>query len=168
MILIEWQPFESCVYLRKYSSSFTLTTTTVYVTVIMLTMSTTVYVTLINVRRCTLRSDCQGATLSSLLILTVDTTDCDVVLIACYKTSQFLLCDTGSGDVQKSPIWSLGSIGGDADEVKSALSPALSVQFTVTFTAPLTSPEKATKKRIGTGGGPGGGKGFKHEAEDRN
>ena len=51
VILIEWQPFESCVYLRKYSSSFTLTTTTVYVIVIMLTMSTTVYVTLINVRR---------------------------------------------------------------------------------------------------------------------
>ena len=50
MILIEWQPFESGIYLRKYSSSFTLTTTTVYVTVI-------------NVRRCTLKSDCRGHSL---------------------------------------------------------------------------------------------------------
>ena len=29
-----------------------------------------------------------------------------------------MLCDTGSGDVQKSSIWSLGSIGGDVDEVE--------------------------------------------------
>ena len=29
-----------------------------------------------------------------------------------------MLCDTASGDVQKSPIWGLGSIGGDADEVE--------------------------------------------------
>ena len=29
-----------------------------------------------------------------------------------------MLCDTASGDVQKSPIWSLGSIGGDVDEVE--------------------------------------------------
>ena len=28
-----------------------------------------------------------------------------------------MLCDTG-GDVQKSPIWRLGSIGGNADEVE--------------------------------------------------
>jgi len=28
-----------------------------------------------------------------------------------------MLCDTSSGYVQKSPIWSLGCIGGDADEV---------------------------------------------------
>ena len=29
-----------------------------------------------------------------------------------------MLCDTASGDVQESPIWGLGSIGGDADEVE--------------------------------------------------
>ena len=29
-----------------------------------------------------------------------------------------MLCETGIGDVQKSPIWGLGSIGGDADEVE--------------------------------------------------
>ena len=29
-----------------------------------------------------------------------------------------LLCDTGSGDVQKSPIWGLGSVGGNVDEVE--------------------------------------------------
>ena len=29
-----------------------------------------------------------------------------------------MLCDTASGNVQKSPIWSLGSVGGDADEVE--------------------------------------------------
>ena len=66
----------------------------------------------------TLLSNCQGLTLTSLLIPTVDTTYCDVVLIACPETSQFMLCDSGSGDVQKSPIWSLGSIGGNVDEVE--------------------------------------------------
>ena len=29
-----------------------------------------------------------------------------------------MLCNTASGDVQKSPIWGLGSIGGDVDEVE--------------------------------------------------
>ena len=29
-----------------------------------------------------------------------------------------MLCDTASGDVQKPPIWGLGSIGSDADEVE--------------------------------------------------
>ena len=29
-----------------------------------------------------------------------------------------MLCDTDSGDVQKSPIWDLGSIGGNVDEVE--------------------------------------------------
>ena len=29
-----------------------------------------------------------------------------------------MLCDTGSGDVQKSPIWGLGSICGNVDEVE--------------------------------------------------
>ena len=29
-----------------------------------------------------------------------------------------MLCDTASGDVQKSPIWGLGSIGGDVDKVE--------------------------------------------------
>ena len=52
----------------------------------------------------TLRSDCQGLTLLPLLTPTVDTMYCDVVLIACHETSQFMLCDSGSGDVQKSPI----------------------------------------------------------------
>ena len=29
-----------------------------------------------------------------------------------------MLCDTGSGDVQKSPIWGLVSISGNVDEVE--------------------------------------------------
>ena len=29
-----------------------------------------------------------------------------------------MLCDTASGDVEKSPIWSLWSVGGNADEVE--------------------------------------------------
>ena len=66
----------------------------------------------------TLRSDCQELTLPPLLPSTVDTTYCDVVLIACNKTSQFILCDTGIGDVQKSSIWDLGSIGFNDDEVE--------------------------------------------------
>ena len=66
----------------------------------------------------TLRSNCQGLTLPSLLTATVDTTYCDVVLIACHETSQFKLCDTGICDVQKSPIWGLRSIGGNVDEVE--------------------------------------------------
>ena len=37
--------------------------------------------------------------------------------MACDETSQFILCDTGSG-VQKSSIWGLGSISGDVDEVE--------------------------------------------------
>ena len=63
-------------------------------------------------------SDYQGLTLISLLTPTVDTTHCDVVLIAFHKTKQFTLCDTASGDVQKSIIWSLGSVGSDVDEVE--------------------------------------------------
>ena len=66
----------------------------------------------------TLRSNCQGLTLPPLLTPTVDTVYGDVVLIACHETSQFTLCNTGSGDVQKSPIWGLGSIVGNADEVE--------------------------------------------------
>ena len=38
--------------------------------------------------------------------------------MACDETSQFILCYTGIGDVQKSSIWGLGSIGGDVDEVE--------------------------------------------------
>ena len=64
-----------------------------------------------------LRSDCQGFTLTPLLTSTVDTMYCDVVVIACHETSQFMLCNTGSGDVQKFPIWDLGSVGGNVDEV---------------------------------------------------
>ena len=29
-----------------------------------------------------------------------------------------MLCDTANGDVQKSLIWDLGSVGGNADEVE--------------------------------------------------
>ena len=64
----------------------------------------------------TLRSDCQVLTLTPHLT-PANATYCDVVLIACHETSQFILCDTTS-DVQKSPIWGLGSIGGNADEVE--------------------------------------------------
>jgi len=46
------------------------------------------------------------------------TMHCYVVVIACLKTSQFTLCDTGIGDVQKSSIWALGTIGGNVDEVE--------------------------------------------------
>ena len=66
----------------------------------------------------TLRSDCQGLTLISLLTPTVDTTYCDVILIACHETSEFILCNTGSGDVQKLVILGLGSISGNVDEVE--------------------------------------------------
>ena len=66
----------------------------------------------------TLRSDCQGFTLTPFVTPTVDTMYCDVVLMVCHETSQFMLCDTGSGDVHKSPIWDLGSIGGNVDEVE--------------------------------------------------
>ena len=66
----------------------------------------------------TLRSDYQGFTLIPLLINTVDATYCDVVVRLCHETSQFILCDTGSGDIQKSPIWDVGSAGGNGDEVE--------------------------------------------------
>ena len=66
----------------------------------------------------TLRSDCQGLTLTPLLTPTVDTIYCDVVLIDCHETSQFILCNIGSGDVQKSSIRCLGSVGGNVDEVE--------------------------------------------------
>ena len=64
----------------------------------------------------TLLSNCQGLALTPLLTTTVDTMYCDVVLIVCHETSQFM-CDTGS-DVQKSSIWGLGSISGNVDEVE--------------------------------------------------
>ena len=66
-------------------------------------------------RKLTLRSNCQGLTLPALLIPTVDTTYCDVVLIACHETGQFMLCGSY---VQKSPIWGLVSIGGNVDKVE--------------------------------------------------
>ena len=69
----------------------------------------------------TLRSDCQGLTLTPLLTPTVDTTYCYVVFIACYETSQFTLCNTASGDVQKSSIWCQRSIGGNVDEVEISI-----------------------------------------------
>ena len=66
----------------------------------------------------TMRFDGKSVTFTPFLTATVHTMYCDVVLIACLKVSQFILSDTGSGDVQKSPIWDLGSIGCNADEVK--------------------------------------------------
>ena len=66
----------------------------------------------------TLCSDSQGLTLPSLLTPTVDSTYCDVVFVTCHETSQFILCDTGSGDVQKSSIWDMRSIGSNVDEVE--------------------------------------------------
>jgi len=66
----------------------------------------------------TLWINCQGLTLPPLLTPTVDTTYCDVVLIVCHETSQFMLCDTGTGDIQKSSIWGLGSVSGNVDEVE--------------------------------------------------
>ena len=65
----------------------------------------------------TLRSNSQDFTIQTTTVC-CHTTYCDVVLIACHKTSQFILCDTGSGDVQKSSIWGQGSIGVNVDEVK--------------------------------------------------
>jgi len=70
-----------------------------------------------NTSAVTLWCDCQGLTLPPLLSSTVDTTYCDVVLIVCNKTRQFILCDIGS-DVQTSSIWDLGSIGGNVDEIE--------------------------------------------------
>ena len=66
----------------------------------------------------TLWSDYQELTLTSLLSSTVDATYCDIVFVACLKTSQFILCDIGIGNVQKSVIWGWGSIGGNVDEVE--------------------------------------------------
>jgi len=66
----------------------------------------------------TLRSDCQGLTLIPPLTLTVDTTYCDVVLVACLKPCQLTLCNTGIADIQESSIWRLGIIGSDIDEVE--------------------------------------------------
>ena len=66
----------------------------------------------------TLRSECQGFTLTLLLTPTVDTTYSDGVLIACLKPCQFTLCDTGSSDVQKSSIWGIRIIGVNADEIE--------------------------------------------------
>ena len=74
----------------------------------------TVYILLLLTLR---TSDCQGLTLSPLLTTTT-ATYCDAVLITCHETSQFILCDTTSGDVQKSTIWGLGSTGGNVDEVE--------------------------------------------------
>ena len=75
---------------------------------------------LLNIRTCSirskhaLRSDCQELTFTPFLTPTVNTTYCDVVLIICHETSQL---DTACGDVQKSSIWDLGSIGGNVNEV---------------------------------------------------
>ena len=63
----------------------------------------------------TLRSNCPGLTLNTLLIPTVDTTYSDVVLIVCHETSY---CDTSRSDVQKSSIWGQGSIGVNVNEIE--------------------------------------------------
>ena len=102
----------------------------------------------------TLRSDYQGLTLTPLLTPTLNTMYCDVVLIVCNETSQFMLCDTGNGDVQKSAIWDLGSIGSDADEVEiSTVSTMHSVPSLHAVTL-LTSSKKLTQNRVGTDGRP--------------
>ena len=64
----------------------------------------------------TLKSNSQGVTILTTTVF-CHTMHCDVVLIACQKTSQLILCDTAS-DVQKSPIWDLGSVAGNVDEVE--------------------------------------------------
>jgi len=66
----------------------------------------------------TLRSDCQGLTLTPLLTLTVDTMYCNVVLIVSMKASQCVLCNTDISDVQKSSIWGIGTIGGNVDDIE--------------------------------------------------
>ena len=104
----------------------------------------------------TLWTDYQGLTLTAHQTTTVycHTTYCNVILIVCLKTSQFILCNTDISDVQKSIIWGLGTISGNGDEVESALSPPLSVQFTVIFTAPSLSSVRSIHVRLGTDGGP--------------
>ena len=67
----------------------------------------------------TLRSNCQGLTFTPLLTSTVDTMYCNVVFMAYNETSELILSDTSVGDVQKSSIWGLGSIGGNGDEVET-------------------------------------------------
>ena len=49
---------------------------------------------------------------------TVDTMYCDAVLMAYDEISELILCGTGIGDVQKCPIWALGRVGGNVDEVE--------------------------------------------------
>ena len=68
----------------------------------------------------TLWTDYQGLTLTAHQTTTVycHTTYCNIVLIICLKASQLTLCDTDIGDVQKSSIWGLGSIGRNVDEVE--------------------------------------------------
>ena len=66
----------------------------------------------------TLRSNYQGLTFTPLLTPTVDTTYCNVVLQANNEISELILCDTGIGNVQKTIIWGLRSIGGNVDEVE--------------------------------------------------
>ena len=66
----------------------------------------------------TLRSDCQGLTLTLLLTPAVDTTYSDGVPIACLKPCQFTLCDTGSSDVQEPSIWGIRIVGVNVDEIE--------------------------------------------------
>ena len=66
----------------------------------------------------TLKGKYQGFTLIPLLTPTVHTMYCNVVLVACHKSSELMLCDTGSSNVQKSSMWGLRSIGGNVDEIE--------------------------------------------------
>ena len=63
----------------------------------------------------TLESDSQDLTFPPCLTPTVDTTYCEIVVIACLKTSQFMLCGASIHDVKDSPVWCLGRVGGNAD-----------------------------------------------------
>ena len=78
---------------------------------------------------------------------------CDVVLIACHETSQFMLCDTGISDVQKSPIWSVGSIGGNIDEVEISTVSTTQCQAHIKI---HTSTNISSKINTGEGGDRGG------------
>ena len=99
----------------------------------------------------TLRSDCQGLTLSPLLTPTVNTMYCDVVLIACLKIRQ---SNTGSSAVQMSSIWGLGIIG-NVDEVEiCTLSNTQWPAHSDIHIAPLVSSERPTQERLWAEGGP--------------
>ena len=65
-----------------------------------------------------------------------------------------MLCDTVSGDVQKSPIWGLGSVGGNADEVE--ISTVSTTQCPV-YSDIHSSTDISREVNAGEGGDRGGG-----------